>query len=51
MQDRLDKSKAKTEEDIKSLEAQSEDIKKLLAQLKVKLYATFGDSINLEAEE
>ena len=50
-QELLDKAKAQAEEEIKSLEAQSKDIKVLLAELKVKLYATFGDNINLEADE
>lgn len=36
---------------MKSLESQSGEIKGVLGDLKVKLYAKFGNNINLEAEE
>ena len=36
---------------MKSLESQSGEVKIILGDLKVKLYAKFGNNINLEAEE
>lgn len=47
----LEKAKAELEEDIKSLEGKCEGHKKILQELKVELYAKFGNEINLEAEE
>lgn len=36
---------------MKCLESQTEEIRGILGDLKVKLYAKFGNNINLEAEE
>lgn len=50
-QEFLEKTKTKIEEDIKGYQAQTGEINTLLADLKVKLYAKFGNNINLEADE
>ena len=50
-QEYLENAKSKLQEEIKSLESQSGEVKALLGDLKVKLYAKFGNNINLEAEE
>ncbi|XP_020624667.1 prefoldin subunit 4-like [Orbicella faveolata] len=50
-QEYLEKAKSKLQEEMKSLESQSGEIKGVLGDLKVKLYAKFGNNINLEAEE
>ena len=47
----IEKAKETTKEEIKALEAQAENHKKILQDLKVELYAKFGTNINLEAEE
>ena len=47
----LDKAKTSLGEEMKSLESQCEEYKKILQELKVELYAKFGNEINLEAEE
>lgn len=44
-----EKERIKTE--VESLEAASSSIKEVMEGLKVKLYAKFGDQINLEADE
>lgn len=51
IQEYLEKAKSKLQEEMKSLESQSGEIKGVLGDLKVKLYAKFGNNINLEAEE
>ncbi|XP_068695796.1 prefoldin subunit 4-like [Montipora capricornis] len=50
-QDFLENAKSKLQEEIKTLESQSGEVKTILSDLKVKLYAKFGNNINLEAEE
>lgn len=50
-QEYLENAKSKLQEEVKSLESQSGEVKALLGDLKVKLYAKFGNNINLEAEE
>ncbi|XP_078365076.1 prefoldin subunit 4-like [Oculina patagonica] len=50
-QEYLENAKSKLQEEIKSLESKSGEVKELLGDLKVKLYAKFGNNINLEAEE
>lgn len=47
----LEKAKATLEEEIKTIENQAEFHKKILQDLKVELYAKFGNEINLEAED
>lgn len=50
-QDFLETAKSKLQEEIKTLDSQSGEVKSILGDLKVKLYAKFGNNINLEAEE
>ncbi|XP_027046506.1 prefoldin subunit 4-like [Pocillopora verrucosa] len=50
-QEYLENAKSKIQDEIKSLESNTAEVKQLLADLKVKLYAKFGNNINLEAEE
>lgn len=50
-QDFLETAKSKLQEEIKTLDSQSGEVKSVLGNLKVKLYAKFGNNINLEAEE
>ena len=47
----LEETKQKLETEIKNLDSKCEDHKKVLSDLKVKLYAKFGNNINLEADE
>lgn len=50
-QEYLESAKSKLQEEVKLLESQSGEVKALLGDLKLKLYAKFGNNINLEAEE
>lgn len=50
-QECLETAKLKLKEEVKSLESQTGEVKGVLGDLKVKLYAKFGNNINLEAEE
>lgn len=47
----IEKVKKTVEEEIASLQSQIELHKTILSELKVQLYAKFGNNINLEAEE
>lgn len=47
----LEKAKENTMQEMKGLEQQCEAIQTLLQDLKVKLYAKFGNNIKLEADE
>ncbi|XP_056005938.1 prefoldin subunit 4-like [Ostrea edulis] len=47
----LEKAKENTQGEIKVLEQKCESIQTLLQDLKVKLYAKFGNNIKLEADE
>ena len=47
----LDEAKEVQHSEIAGLEKKAEQHKQVLNDLKVKLYAKFGSSINLEAEE
>ena len=47
----LEKAKESTQMEIGNLENLIDEHKKILQALKVELYAKFGNSINLEAEE
>lgn len=47
----LEEAKSSTAEEITNLEKNCEGLKNTLSELKVSLYAKFGNNINLEAEE
>ncbi|KAK9299338.1 hypothetical protein QLX08_007593 [Tetragonisca angustula] len=50
-QNYLDQIKEKKKQEILNLESKCIDLKNIISQLKVQLYAKFGSRINLEAEE
>lgn len=50
-QEYLEKAKVAKQEELASLKASSAEIEGVLSELKVQLYAKFGDNINLEADE
>lgn len=47
----IEKAKENTQKAIEELEERAETHKKVLSDLKVQLYAKFGNNINLEAED
>ena len=47
----LDNKKTEIKGEIKVLEEQATSIKEVMSDLKTKLYAKFGDAINLEADD
>jgi len=47
----LESAKETIQVDMKTIEKQSEVHKKILQDLKVELYAKFGNNINLEADD
>ncbi|XP_041375571.1 prefoldin subunit 4-like [Gigantopelta aegis] len=47
----VEAAKEATQEEIKELEERAESHKTVLSDLKIQLYAKFGNNINLEAEE
>ncbi|XP_033754637.1 prefoldin subunit 4-like [Pecten maximus] len=47
----LEKGKERVQEEMKDIDAQSEVHKQILQDLKVELYAKFGNNINLEADD
>lgn len=47
----MEAAKLKTKQDILNIEAECDQIKGIMSDLKSQLYAKFGSSINLEAEE
>ncbi|XP_067651560.1 prefoldin subunit 4-like isoform X2 [Haliotis asinina] len=47
----IEKAKESTQKAIEELEERAETHKKVLSDLKVQLYAKFGNNINLEAED
>lgn len=49
--EKLEEAKSKVKKDIESIEAESTNVKTIMSDLKTQLYAKFGNSINLEAEE
>nr|CAG4637512.1 EOG090X0JBP [Ceriodaphnia reticulata]SVE73317.1 EOG090X0JBP [Ceriodaphnia reticulata] len=49
--EKLEQAKNKVKKDIESIEAECTSIKAMMSDLKTQLYAKFGNSINLEAEE
>ncbi|XP_015452784.1 prefoldin subunit 4 isoform X1 [Pteropus alecto] len=50
-QEMLEEAKKNLQEEIDALESRVEAIQRVLADLKVQLYAKFGSNINLEADE
>ncbi|XP_023248820.1 prefoldin subunit 4 [Seriola lalandi dorsalis] len=50
-QEMLEAAKEALEQEVKGLEAQVSAIQQVLGDLKVQLYAKFGNNINLEADE
>ncbi|XP_005990637.1 prefoldin subunit 4 [Latimeria chalumnae] len=50
-QEMLEAAKQCLQDEIKSLESRVESIQQVLSDLKVQLYAKFGNNINLEAED
>ncbi|XP_057370212.1 prefoldin subunit 4 [Daphnia carinata] len=50
-QEKLEEAKSKVKKDIESIEAECTNVKSIMSDLKTQLYAKFGNSINLEAEE
>lgn len=49
-QEALEEAKATLEKDLATLKEGCDEAQKILTDLKVQLYAKFGDNINLEAE-
>ena len=49
-QERLEKAKTSLQESMEELKKEAKDIERILAELKVQLYAKFGSSINLESD-
>ncbi|KAM8798093.1 prefoldin subunit 4 [Eudromia elegans] len=47
----LEEAKKNLQEEIEGLESRVESIQRVLSDLKVQLYAKFGNNINLEAED
>ena len=47
----IESRKQNIEEDLKGLDSQTDELKSILADLKVKLYGKFGNNINLEEDE
>lgn len=50
-QEHIEKRKEDVEEEVKTLDAKMGAIKNQMSDLKTHLYAKFGSSINLEADE
>ncbi|XP_078275109.1 prefoldin subunit 4 [Rhinoraja longicauda] len=50
-QEMLEAAKQSLQEEIKALQSRVEAIQKVLSDLKVQLYAKFGNNINLEADD
>uniref|UniRef100_A0A8C2T619 Prefoldin subunit 4 n=1 Tax=Coturnix japonica TaxID=93934 RepID=A0A8C2T619_COTJA len=50
-QEMLEEAKRSLQEEIDTLESRVESIQRVLSDLKVQLYAKFGNNINLEAED
>lgn len=47
-QEYLEKAKTEVQEQLTTLKARADEIQTTLSELKVQLYAKFGDNINLE---
>ena len=46
----LERSKTTLQKNMEDLKSETKDIERVLAELKVQLYAKFGTSINLESD-
>ncbi|XP_007936611.1 prefoldin subunit 4 [Orycteropus afer afer] len=51
LKEEIEVKKKNLQEEIDALESRVESIQRVLADLKVQLYAKFGSNINLEADE
>ena len=51
LKEKLEEAKAKIKKDVENIESECVNIKSVMSDLKTQLYAKFGNSINLEAEE
>lgn len=49
-QELLEKTKTAIQKHMETLKGEAKDIERVLAELKVQLYAKFGTSINLESD-
>ena len=49
-QELLEEAKKKLQEELTALRGQAEKAEEIMSQLKIQLYAKFGDNINLEPE-
>ena len=49
-QEHLEKTKGQLQEELTLLKTSAEEIESVMVQLKVKLYAKFGNNINLEED-
>jgi len=49
--EKLEEAKNKIKRDVENIEAECVNIKAIMSDLKTQLYAKFGSSINLEADE
>uniref|UniRef100_A0A8C8VLQ6 Prefoldin subunit 4 n=1 Tax=Pelusios castaneus TaxID=367368 RepID=A0A8C8VLQ6_9SAUR len=50
-QEMLEEAKKNLQEEIEALESRVESIQRVLSDLKIQLYAKFGNNINLEADD
>ena len=51
MQEKLEEAKEKIKKDVEKINEECGNIKSIMSDLKTQLYAKFGSSINLEADE
>ena len=51
MKEKLEEAKEKIKKDVEKINEQGDNIKAIMSDLKTQLYAKFGTSINLEADE
>ena len=51
VQNELEKRKGEVEDEVKAVQAKADALKEEMSGLKTKLYAKFGNAINLEADE
>lgn len=49
-QELLEKAKTSLQKEMEELKTEANGIERILTELKVQLYAKFGDSINLESD-
>jgi prefoldin subunit 4 len=51
LQQKLDEAKARVHSEIEDLEVKCAELRSSMSDMKTQLYATFGNHINLEAED